>query len=114
MAGVSGILADVLSPKSGEAAWRALFLFGLAVGGLAMFLILPDHFAFTLNRSIQSIVIAGVLIGFGARLGGGCTSGHGICGVSRFSLRSILATLTFIVAGIVTVFVINRFLGGAL
>ena len=114
MAGVSGILADVLSPKPGETAWRALFIAGLAAGGLVMFLFLPDHFAFTLDRSIQSIALAGVLIGFGARLGGGCTSGHGICGIGRFSIRSILATMTFIATGIVTVYVINQLLGGAL
>ncbi|MGE0682950.1 MAG: YeeE/YedE family protein, partial [Candidatus Binatia bacterium] len=64
--------------------------------------------------STGALILAGLLVGFGTRLGNGCTSGHGVCGVSRFSTRSILATVTFMATGILTVFVINHFLGGVL
>jgi uncharacterized membrane protein YedE/YeeE len=71
-------------------------------------------FAFDVQRSIPVIALAGLLVGFGTRLGNGCTSGHGICGISRFSPRSILATLTFMLSGIAVVYVVNHLLGGAL
>ena len=114
IAGVSGIVANVLSPTPGETAWSALFLAGLFAGGFATFLFLPDNFAFTIDRSIQAMALAGLLVGLGTRIGRGCTSGHGVCGISRLSWRSILATMTFILSGIITVLVINRLRGGAL
>ena len=107
IAGVSGITARALKIGSGDmsmtSAWG--FLVGLPIGAAAVALAggwQPVQFA-----SWPMLVIAGLLVGFGTRLGSGCTSGHGVCGVSRFSQRSIIATITFIGAGIVTVFILN-------
>lgn len=111
IAGVSGITARALRIGSGDmsmtSAWG--FLAGLPIGAAAVALAggwRPVEFA-----SWPVLVIAGLLVGFGTRLGSGCTSGHGVCGVSRFSQRSIIATVTFIGAGVVTVFVLNQFGG---
>jgi uncharacterized protein len=109
VAGVSGIVGGLLRRQSGDSAWRLLFLAGLAVGGLLLRLMSPSVFGVP-DRSLPVIAAAGLLVGFGARLGGGCTSGHGICGLSRLSLRSLIATATFIAAGIATV-VGSRVLG---
>src|SRR5689334_19689211 len=114
IAGISGIVGGLLKPAQGDALWRALFLAGLLTGGFFFRLFAPDVFTITLSRSTRALAVAGLLVGFGTRLGNGCTSGHGVCGVSRFSLRSIIATITFMVTGIVTVYVINHLLGGTL
>ncbi len=74
----------------------------------------PDAYAYTIQRSSGAIIVAGLLVGFGTRLSNGCTSGHGVCGVSRLSARSMVATGSFLATGAVTVFVINRFFGGSL
>ncbi len=112
IAGVSGIVAGLLRPSRGEAAWRALFAAGLVAGGLVASLVHPAAFGPSVQNSSAALAAAGVLVGFGTRLGNGCTSGHGVCGVSRLSVRSIAATATFIAAGVVTVFV-TRLLAGA-
>ena len=114
MAGISGILAGVLFPVARDTEWRLLFLTGLLAAGLIVFAVEPSAFANTLVRSVPALAIAGLLVGIGVRVGGGCTSGHGVCGVSRLSLRSIIATLSFIVFGAVTVFLVNRVTGGIL
>jgi uncharacterized membrane protein YedE/YeeE len=113
VAGVSGIVAGLLRPSRGEALWRVLFVAGMLAGGVVMARVHPSAFASTVERSSIALAAAGVLVGFGTRLGNGCTSGHGVCGISRLSLRSIAATATFIVAGVVTVLVV-RMLTGAL
>lgn len=115
IAGISGIVGGLLakSPRS-EVAWRGLFLAGLLVGGIAMSLANPGWFAMEIDRSVWAIAIAGLLVGFGTRLGNGCTSGHGVCGISRMSPRSIAATVTFMATGAITVFVVNHLLGGVL
>lgn len=112
VAGISGILGGVLRPTPGDTGWRGTFLAGLLAGGLALRLIRPEFFGPSV-ASIGAVAIAGVLVGFGTRLGNGCTSGHGVCGNSRLSPRSMVATVTFIATGALTVFIVRRFLGGA-
>ena len=113
IAGISGICASVLN-KSTDWAWRVAFLVGLLAVGSAAYVAQPEAFAMTIDRSYGALVVAGLLVGFGTRLGGGCTSGHGICGISRFSTRSFVAVPTFIAAGAVTVLLVNVLFGGAL
>jgi uncharacterized protein len=112
IAGISGI-AGGLSTRlpRGDALWRVLFVVGLFAGGAAMAAWQPGMFQFAIERPMGAVVAAGLLVGFGSRLGGGCTSGHGVCGISRLSRRSILATVTFMAAGIATVFVTHHVLG---
>lgn len=103
IAGVSNILAAVVAPRPGDLGWRFAFLAGLLVGGVGLALVAPEGMESTLGRPPAVIALAGVLVGFGTRLGGGCTSGHGVCGISRLSVRSIVATITFIAVGVATV-----------
>lgn len=103
--GISGIVKNVLAPFHMESSWRYTFLLGLVVGGLLMQLISPQFFSYSFKFSYVEAVVAGLFVGFGTLLGSGCTSGHGVCGIPRLSPRSIIATLTFIGAGVVTVFV---------
>ncbi len=114
IAGISGIVAGLLSPAKSDVVWRAVFVAGLLTGGLILKLLSSQAFDIGVVRSGAAFVIAGLLIGFGARLGSGCTSGHGVCGVSRFSKRSIVATATFIATGAAAVYVVNHLLGGVL
>ena len=114
IAGISGIVGGLLSPTTGDTAWRALFLLGLVTGGLFFTVFAPQVFTIAISRSTGALVLAGLLVGFGTRLGNGCTSGHGVCGISRFSPRSVVATLIFMITGIVTVYIINHLLGGSL
>lgn len=111
IAGVSGILGGLLPPRRLDAAWRALFVAGLVVGGLCLHVLTPDPFHGLAGTPPAVLVAAGLLVGFGASLGHGCTSGHGVCGVSRLSPRSIVATITFMAAGAATVFVVRHILG---
>jgi len=114
VAGISGIVSGLLAPKQGDISWRLLFVVGLLLGGLVMFATLPSAFASTIHRSTPAIIVAGLLVGFGTRLSNGCTSGHGVCGNSRLSPRSMVATVTFITTGGVAAFVVNHLLGGSL
>jgi uncharacterized membrane protein YedE/YeeE len=109
--GVSGVLGGLLAPKPGELGWQLTFTAGLLVGGLALGFALPDGFAVDVIRSPAAIVSAGVIVGFGTRLGSGCTSGHGVCGLARLSPRSLASVATFMATGILTVFVIRHLLG---
>jgi uncharacterized membrane protein YedE/YeeE len=114
IAGISGIIGGVLRPAKGDTLWRVFFVAGLLTGGFVLRLVSPHVFDIAIGRSGGAVMLAGLLVGFGARLGNGCTSGHGVCGISRFSPRSLVATLTFIAAGATTVYVVNTFFGGAL
>jgi uncharacterized protein len=114
IAGISGILAGVLKPVKGDTLWRICFLTGLLAGGLLLKELLPRAFEFDLIRPFPLLAIAGLLVGFGTRLGSGCTSGHGVCGVSRLSPRSLVATATFIFTGALVVYLLNHLAGGAL
>ena len=112
VAGISGILAGVLRPAPGDRAWRPQFLAGLLVGGVLLRLVRPQTYGAT-SASLGAVAVAGLLVGYGTRLGSGCTSGHGVCGNSRLSVRSMVATVTFILTGAVTVFVARKLLGDA-
>ena len=103
VAGVTGILDGAL----GRPSWRWSFLGGLFAGGLIMAFVYPAALGPPV-ASLLPLAIAGFLVGFGTRLSGGCTSGHGVCGVSRLSTRSLVATGTFIASGMITVFVVGR------
>ena len=98
IAGISGILGGVLKPVSGDWAWRALFLLGLLA---APWLYSMAFGAVEMNspRPVWALIVAGLLVGYGTRLGSGCTSGHGVCGLSRLSIRSLAATLVFMAVG---------------
>jgi hypothetical protein len=113
VAGTSGILGGLLAPKAGDIAWRAAFVAGLVLGGLALSALLPGAFDPASARPLGLVIVAGLLVGYGTRLGSGCTSGHGVCGVSRLSRRSIVATVTFLIAGMITVYVHHHLLGGS-
>lgn len=111
VAGISGIVAGVLrSGDVDEWRWRASFVAGLLAAGAVARVAYPQAFG-TMQASTPLLAIAGIFVGFGTRLGGGCTSGHGVCGVSRFSPRSLTATATFMVIAGLVVFVMHR--GGA-
>ncbi|TDU24183.1 hypothetical protein DFR24_4447 [Panacagrimonas perspica] len=114
IAGVSGVLGTlVLDRPAGEAPWRGLFLAGLLLGALLMSLLRPDLAASTLQTGWPGMIAAGLIVGFGTRMGSGCTSGHGVCGMARLSRRSITATMTFMAAGFATVFVMRHVFGAA-
>ena len=108
--GISGILGGLLPPKSGDSGWRITFLLGMFAAPIVFALLAPADLipAPTIDAGFVLIVIAGLLVGFGTRLGAGCTSGHGVCGLSRLSPRSLVATLSFMVAGFVTVFFLRH------
>ncbi|RMG99776.1 MAG: YeeE/YedE family protein [Deltaproteobacteria bacterium] len=115
IAGISGIFAGALWPAGGSDDDRRIdlsFLAGLLAGGLVLLWAMPSAFPTEWPRSLPMMAAAGFLVGFGTRLGCGCTSGHGVCGVSRLAPRSIVATVTFVATGMITVTLV-RVLGGA-
>lgn len=108
VAGVSGILSGLGRPSQGEEwGWRAAFTVGLLAGGVALLWLRPAAFSGS-PRSLALLAVAGLLVGFGARLGGGCTSGHGVCGLGRLSGRSLAATLTFMATGAIAATIAGR------
>jgi len=106
--GISGIMSALLSPKDGEWLWRFIYLCSMIVGVIAYSQIAPPTFAPSSSYPKLLLIIGGILVGFGTRLGNGCTSGHGICGISRRSSRSFVATSVFMLAGAITVLVIRH------
>ncbi|HET6195031.1 MAG TPA: YeeE/YedE family protein, partial [Acetobacteraceae bacterium] len=110
IAGISGIVGALPSARSGDVAWRVAFLGGLIVSPL-LWAALAGPPVVSLEASLPTVIAGGLLVGFGTRLGGGCTSGHGVCGLARFSRRSIVATCVFMVAGFATVFVARHVVG---
>jgi uncharacterized protein len=110
--GISGILGGLLPPARGDAGWRLAFLLGMLAAPLVYALLAPEGFAKAprIDAGFASIVAAGLLVGLGTRYGSGCTSGHGVCGLSRLSPRSLVATLAFMGAGFAMVFVIRHIL----
>lgn len=111
IAGISGILGGLLAPAHGEVGWRLAFLTGMFVAPLAYVAfggVLPP---IALNTSLPLLILAGLIVGFGTRLGAGCTSGHGVCGIGRLSPRSLVATLVFMATAIATVFVTRHVIG---
>ncbi len=99
VAGISGILGGLLPPVRGDVSWRVSFLTGLIAGGIPLLALYPTTFASPADRSLAVVGIAGFLVGVGTRMGNGCTSGHGVCGLTRMSRRSLVATLTFMASG---------------
>jgi len=114
IAGISGIVAGLVSRTAGDSAWRLAFLAGLLVVGVAASSLWPATVASSSLRGPVAMLVAGVVDGFGARLGNGCTAGHGVCGLSRGSPRSLAATLTFMATGILTASLVRVVFGGAL
>ena len=110
IAGNSGMVSGLWTVLQDQAWWKIFYLAGLVLGVL-VFKVLLQEPEYILNQSNMLVILAGLLVGYGTRLGGGCTSGHGICGIARFSKRSITATMVFMAAGILTVFLM-RILGG--
>ena len=110
--GISGILGGLLAPKIGDIGWRVAFVLGMLAAPITLSLLTPDDFlsAPRIEAGYVLIVIAGLLVGYGTRLGSGCTSGHGVCGLSRLSPRSLVATGIFMAAGFATVFLIRHLL----
>lgn len=107
--GVSGITGRISELNKGDTAWRILFVMGSVLGGFIASRIWPENFSNLLaNSNYARLAIAGLLVGFGTKMGNGCTSGHGVCGIGRLSPRGIIATITFMALGILTVFVIGR------
>lgn len=110
IAGISGIYGSLLSPSTRDRDWRIAFLVGLGLAGVIGGMVSPTLVGASV-RPLPVVIVAGLLVGYGTRLGSGCTSGHGVCGLARFSLRSLVATTTFLGAAIVTVWLV-RHVGG--
>jgi uncharacterized membrane protein YedE/YeeE len=113
VAGIAGIYAGVLPPRADDSSFRVWFLAGLLLAGAGVRLVWPAAFTSGPVAGLATIAVAGVLVGFGTRLGGGCTSGHGVCGLSRLSVRSLAATLVFMATGMATVYVVRHVLGAS-
>ena len=109
IAGVSGIFGGMLFQQGKERAWRLSFITGLIGGGILLYAINAEFFENSSGRGLLAVNIAGFLVGIGTRIGGGCTSGHGVCGIGRLSVRSIVATVTFVFAGMVAVVFLKSF-----
>ncbi|MFK7998594.1 MAG: YeeE/YedE family protein [Polyangiales bacterium] len=112
IAGISGIAGGILKLQKDDTKWRMLFVAGLLSGGFVYSLLWPSAFAVSINRSTPTLIAAGLLVGVGTQMGNGCTSGHGICGLSRFSARSLVAVLTFLTTAATSVAQMNAFGGG--
>ena len=110
IAGISGVLGGLLRPLNGDSAWRLAFVLGL-VGAPLVYLLFAALTKPQIDAGYGALILAGLLVGVGTRYGSGCTSGHGVCGLSRLSPRSLVATVAFMGAGFVTVFVTRHLLG---
>ncbi len=111
IAGISGIVGNLPSAHPGDLVWRVTFLVGLLMAPL-LYAAFAGTPVIRLDAGVPAILGGGLLVGFGTRLGGGCTSGHGVCGLARWSPRSLVATCLFMAAGFATVFLIRHVLGG--
>jgi uncharacterized membrane protein YedE/YeeE len=111
VAGISGIVGGMLVPRRGDFAWRAAFVAGLLVAP-ALFALGARVPPVTIDAGYPVLVVSGLLVGVGTRCAGGCTSGHGVCGLSQLSLRSLVATLCFMLVGVATVLVVRHVVGG--
>ncbi len=111
VAGISGIMKGLVYSPKNEKYWRAAFLSGLILGAFLFNFLAPDFSNPRQNDSIGLLIAGGFLVGFGTRMGNGCTSGHGVCGIARFSLRSIVATITFMASAMMAVYVLRHAVG---
>jgi len=112
IAGITGIAAGLLDPAGGDRGWRLTFILGLIAAPISVMLLGYTVPGPDMPASLATVAVAGLLVGFGTRLGTGCTSGHGICGLSRLSTRSIVATLIFMAAAMVVVALTRHGIGG--
>jgi uncharacterized membrane protein YedE/YeeE len=111
IAGVSGIAWNLIARPREDADWRLAFLIGLVLGAVLYRGLTSDGLAVVIEASWPVLILGGLLVGFGTQLGGGCTSGHGVCGIARLAPRSIMATITFMASAIATVFVVRHLIG---
>lgn len=111
--GISGILGGIIHPASSDRSWRLVFIAGLLAGGLILKVFI-DPTLFIIETEVRTLdyAVAGILVGYGTLLGNGCTSGHGVCGISRFSVRSLVATALFIASGVISVALFRLARGG--
>jgi len=114
IAGISGIAGGIFRRVSGDTSWRVMFLVGLFVAGLGWSYFFPQDYLVEIDRSTGALAVAGLTVGVGTQVGGGCTSGHGVCGIGRLSKRSTVATISFMITAALTVFVVNEILGGSI
>lgn len=112
VAGISGIVGGLFAPKAGDIGWRLAFVAGLMLAGLGAALVAPQLMAVEVVRAPWMLIVAGLLVGVGTRIGNGCTSGHGVCGLSRQSPRSLASVVTFMVVGAVVAAAVGRLGGG--
>ncbi len=105
--GISGIVGGLLRPKTRDIVWRLSFLLGMLVAP-SLYVAFIGPMVATIDASWAMVIVAGLLVGIGTRYGSGCTSGHGVCGLSRMSPRSLVATLSFMAAGFITVFLLRH------
>jgi len=112
IAGISGIFGGLLQGRRGDTLWRFSFIAGLLVGGLILMFFHPASVDIQIAHSAPAVLLAGLLVGIGTRMGSGCTSGHGICGISRLAPRSLIATAVFMFAGIAAATIIKQAMGG--
>jgi len=110
IAGISGMMGGLINAPRSELWWRLAFLAGIVIGAFLFHQIQPDFYQLRENFSIGLLAFGGFLVGFGTRMGNGCPSGHAICGIARFSIRSIAATVTFMASGFFTVYMIRHVL----
>jgi uncharacterized protein len=108
IAGISGIVGGLVNPKAGDTGWRVAFVIGLPLGALGYILVVGEATPVEVLASPPAILIGGLLVGFGTRMGSGCTSGHGLCGLALFSWRSVVATAVFFVVAMLTVFLVGH------
>jgi uncharacterized membrane protein YedE/YeeE len=111
IAGISGFVHGLLPPDHPFPLWRVSFLLGLVIGGLFYFIIPSIQFAPRTHYPSLLLILGGFCVGFGTRMGNGCTSGHGVSGLARFSLRSLVATLTFVITGMLSVYFLRHCIG---
>ena len=112
VAGISGIYGGLLRRGTSDRGFRFAFIAGLVVAGALVRVFFPAAFTSAWSATLPVVLAAGLLVGFGTQLGNGCTSGHGVCGISRLSVRSLIATATFMGTGMATVFVVHHVIGG--
>ena len=111
--GISGIVGGLFTPRAGDVAWRLAFVAGLLAAGLGAVVLAPELVDAGVERAAWMVVVAGLLVGVGTRLGSGCTSGHGVCGLSSLSPRSLVSVVTFMSVGVLVAVVVGQLTRGA-